>query len=85
MDMEDYSHLRGEKHDGENALVDNYKTASPEEEGRALLAKMKHISHLIADVSAFPVSPLSLSPSSFLILKLLNRALSHSLSKSIPS
>lgn len=49
--MDDYSHLRADKPDGENAYVDNMKTGSPEEEGRALLAKMKHISALIADVS----------------------------------
>ena len=57
--MDDYSHLRADKPDGEKAFIDNMQTGSPEEEGRALLAKMKHISGLIADVSHF--SPLLLS------------------------
>jgi hypothetical protein len=51
--MDDHSHLRKEKEEGENAFADNLKTQEGDE-GKALLDRMKHISHLISKVTNSP-------------------------------
>lgn len=50
VDMDDHTHLRKEEGEGESKSLLQHKATSPEE-AEELLEKMKHIGHLISDVS----------------------------------